>query len=118
MKLDAGRERAFHARDHEVEIVEGADRDLARRAGLRRIGIDVVELLEAGRIFQVAEQRQTVTPRRFLRLRGRGPGRDRKPRWRPAKAGRKRAGIGGSMQCSHTALAARKGRPAALIRCF
>ena len=51
-EADAGCERAFYARDHEVEIVVGADRDLARRAGLGRIGIDVVELPEAGGYFR------------------------------------------------------------------
>ena len=62
-----------------VEIVVGAERDLPRRAAFRRVGTDVVELLEAGRIFEVAEQRKAVPPDPFLRLRGIGPRRKRQP---------------------------------------
>ena len=52
-----------------IEIVERADRDLADDAALGRVRIDVVEVLEAGRIFDVAEQRQAVAPDRLGRLR-------------------------------------------------
>ena len=52
----------------------------ARGAALRRIGVDVVELLEAGGIFQVAEQRQAVLPCQ----RWRGPLRRRRGRARQA----------------------------------
>ena len=61
-EIDAEDERAFDSGDHHVEVVVGAERDLARRAALRRVRVDVVELLEAGRIFQVAEQRHAVPP--------------------------------------------------------
>ena len=80
-KPDAGGEGAFDAGDDDVQIVERADGNLPRRAAFRRGGVDVVELLEAFRIFQVAEQRQAVTPFlvwiAVLRLRGGNPGRQR-----------------------------------------
>jgi len=62
-EIDADGERAFHAIDHHVEVVVGAERDLPRRPAFGRIGVDVVELLEAGWIFQVAERRHAVPPR-------------------------------------------------------
>ena len=58
-QLGAHGEAALHARRDHVEIVEGAERDLSHRAALRRSRIDVVEMLEARRIFDVAEQRQS-----------------------------------------------------------
>ena len=45
-QIDAGGERAFDAGNHRVEIVERAVSDLPRGAGLRRRGVDVIELLE------------------------------------------------------------------------
>ena len=59
----------FYACDHHVEIVEGADRDLPHRAAFRRGGVDVVELLEAGGIFEIAEQRHRPWRQAGLRLR-------------------------------------------------
>ena len=38
---------------------------MPRDAALRRVRIDVVEMLEVGRIFHVAEQRQRMTPDRL-----------------------------------------------------
>ena len=38
----------------------------AHHTGLRRVGFDVIELLEVGGIFEIAEQRQCVPPRRFV----------------------------------------------------
>ena len=52
---NAAGDRAFDARNHGIEIVEGADSNLAHDAAFRRFGVDVFELLEAGRIFQVSE---------------------------------------------------------------
>ena len=67
---DAVRERALQPDHHDIEIVERADRDLAHGAALRCIRIDVVEALEVGGVFDVAEQRQRMPPRRFgLRVR-------------------------------------------------
>ena len=57
------RDRALHPGDDDVEAVEGAERDLPHRAGLRRGRVDVVEMLEAVGVFHVAEQRQSVPPR-------------------------------------------------------
>ena len=81
-------ERAFDAGDRAVEIVEGAERDLPRRAAFRRVGVDVVELLEAGRIFEVAEQRQAVPPDPFLRLRADRSKAEAAAAGRRARAGR------------------------------
>ena len=53
---------ALHAGDREIEIVEGAERDLPRDTALRRFRIHIIELREAGRIFEVPEQRQAVAP--------------------------------------------------------
>ena len=73
------RERAFDAGDHHVEIVETAERDLRCGAALRRVRVDVIEMLETGRIFQFAEFRHAVPPGRVcsLRLGGADPGRQR-----------------------------------------
>ena len=49
-----------------VEIVVGAECDFAHRATLRCADVDIVELLEPGWIFEIAEQRQTVTPALFV----------------------------------------------------
>ena len=65
-QLDAGGERPLHPGDDEIEIVEGADSALAHHAALRGVRIDVVEMLEVGRVFEVAEQRQAV-PENVLR---------------------------------------------------
>src|SRR5262249_9237624 len=43
--------------------------DLGERAALRRIGVDVVEMLERCRIFEVAERRHAVPLGAFLRPR-------------------------------------------------
>ena len=59
---DAGRHRTFHPPNHDIEIVERPDRHLAHQAAARRLRIDVVEMLEAGRVFQFAKQRQSVPP--------------------------------------------------------
>ena len=57
-------ESAFDQADDGIEIVEGAERDLPRRAAFRRFGVDVVETRKAGRIFQVAKRRRAVPPNR------------------------------------------------------
>ena len=66
-----------------VEVVERAERHQAYRPSFRRLRIDVVEMPEAGRISEVAEQRQTVPPLRIGALRAR---RCCRP-WRLAKQG-------------------------------
>ena len=45
-----------------VEVVEGAECDHAHGAALRRVRIDVVEMLEPRRILELPEQRQAVPP--------------------------------------------------------
>jgi hypothetical protein len=62
---DRAGDRALYACDSDIEIVKGANRDLPHRAALRRFRIDVVEPLEVGRIFDVAEERQAVPPHRL-----------------------------------------------------
>ena len=42
-----------------IKVVESAERHQAYRPTFRRLRIDVVKVPEAGRIFEVAEQRQT-----------------------------------------------------------
>ena len=59
---DSAGEIAFDAGHDHVEAVEGADGDLPRRAALRGVGVDVIELLESWRIFQVAVERSAVPP--------------------------------------------------------
>ena len=66
-QLNAGCERAFDAGNHKVEIIKRPDLDLTYGAALGRLRIDVVEALEAGRVLDLAEQRQRVPPRRFGR---------------------------------------------------
>jgi len=70
----AAGERSLQPLDHEVEVVEGAEFEQTHGAALRRIRIDVVEPLEAGRIFDIAVGRNGVPPfqpiRRCLRVRG------------------------------------------------
>ena len=56
-QLNAACERAFDAGNHKVEIIKRPDLDLTYGAALGRIRIDVVEALEAGRVFDFAEQR-------------------------------------------------------------
>ena len=58
-------ELAFDSRDNDVEIVKSTHGDLTCRSALRRIGIDVIEPLEVGGIFDIAEQRQRVAPGRL-----------------------------------------------------
>ena len=58
----AGRNRALQPRHHLIEIVEGAECVQAHAAAFGRTRIDVVEVLEAGRVFELAEQRQAVPP--------------------------------------------------------
>ena len=92
-EIDALDERAFDAGDRHIEVVEGTERDLARRAAFRRFRIDVVELLETGRIFQVAEQRYAVPPDQtccfFLRFGAARPSGQRKP----PRGGHKQSGL-------------------------
>ena len=64
-----------------VEVVESAGRHEAYRPSFRRLLIDVVKMPEVGRIFEVAEKRQTVPPLRLGALRARrrcGQGRSAK----------------------------------------
>src|SRR5262249_24968533 len=61
-EVDALNEGAFDAGDHRIEIVERAERDLRGRTRLWGARIDVVELLEACRIFQLTELREAVMP--------------------------------------------------------
>src|SRR5262249_2041628 len=64
-----GGEQAFEPGHHVVEVVEGAERHEAHRPAFRRPRIDVVEMLEARRILEVAVERHTMPPlrRRVLR---------------------------------------------------
>ncbi len=78
--VDPGRQRAFDASNHDIEIVVGSDRNLPHGAAFRCRGVDVVELLEAGGIFQVAKQGKPVPPELILRLRRIGSKQERKPR--------------------------------------
>ena len=78
-KIGAEHERTFDAVDHHVEVVVGAERDLPRHAALWRFGVDVVEFLETGRVFQIAERRYAVPPRGSGRVRGAYPGGQRQP---------------------------------------
>jgi len=54
--------RAFDPRDHQVEIVEGADRELTNAPALGSFRIDVVEMLEIRLVFEVAEEREAMSP--------------------------------------------------------
>jgi hypothetical protein len=53
-----------------VEAVERTQREHPRPSALRRLRIDVVKVLEPGRVFQVAEQRQAMPPLGLCRARG------------------------------------------------
>ena len=68
----ARRDRSLQPGDDLVEVVERAQRHQPHAAALRRARVDVVEMLEAGRIFELSEQRQAMLPveRLFLRARG------------------------------------------------
>src|SRR5262249_17419106 len=88
----AGGDRALQSGDDLVEIIECAERDQAHAAGLRRTRIDVVEMLEAVRIFELAEQREAVPPlaagRCLLRPCGRQQGQARRPeQWSERREG-------------------------------
>src|SRR6266404_1409285 len=69
--------RAIALEDEDVERIEGekvliegpGGSDLGERAALRRIGVDVVEMLESRRIFEVAERRDAVPFGALLRQR-------------------------------------------------
>ena len=50
----AAGDRSLQSKDHGVEIVEGTELEQSHDAAFRRIRIDVVESLEAGRIFDVS----------------------------------------------------------------
>src|SRR5262245_28903252 len=65
------REQAPDPGYRRVEVIESADRREAYRPTFRRLRIDVVKMPEAGRIFEIAEQRQTVPPLRLGVLRAR-----------------------------------------------
>ena len=58
-------EQALEPGNYLIEVVESAERHQAYRTTFRRLRIDVVEMPEAGRIFEIAEQRQTVPPLRL-----------------------------------------------------
>src|SRR5919108_136361 len=62
-EFNAGHEYTFDAGDGHVEVIVGAERNLAYRAPLWRLGVDVVEAGKAGWIFQLAERRYAVPPR-------------------------------------------------------
>src|SRR5205085_9521960 len=70
----SGGDGSFHARDDDIEIIERAEPAEADGSALRGIRIDVVELLEARRIFQFAEQREAVAPDLVIRTRRGGCG--------------------------------------------
>src|SRR5262249_9644841 len=72
-EVDALNESAFHSGNDRIEIVERAECDLPRRAGFRSARIDVVELFEARRIFQLTEFREAVAPDVLCPCRGGGP---------------------------------------------
>ena len=63
----AAGDRPLQALDHDVEVVEGSEFEQARDALLRRIRIDVIEALEAGRIFDIAKRRHGVPPGQSVR---------------------------------------------------
>ncbi len=67
--IQAGHDRALHAGHHHIEIVEGTERDHAHGAALRGVDVDVLEILEAWGILQLAEQREAVLPGALLSLR-------------------------------------------------
>src|SRR5262249_59119838 len=69
--------RAVALEDEDVERIEGEKvliedpvrSDLGERAALGRVGVDVVEMLERRRIFEIAERRDAVPLGTFLRPR-------------------------------------------------
>src|SRR5262249_40943879 len=65
------RDRSLQPGDDLVEVVERAQRHQAHAPTLGRARVDVVEMLEARRIFELSEQRQSMLPveRMFLRAR-------------------------------------------------
>ncbi len=65
--FDAHGDRALEAGHREIEVVEGAECNHADGAGLRRRRVDVVEMLEAFRVLERAEQRQPVAPLALIR---------------------------------------------------
>ena len=54
---DPRRRHAFD--DKGVEGIEGADRGEPHRPALRRVRVDVIEILEVGAVFEIAEQRHS-----------------------------------------------------------
>ncbi len=69
---DAGRLLALVG--NEIQAVESADRGEARGAALGRVGIHVIEMLEVGAVFRLADQRGGVP--RFVCLRACGQQKD------------------------------------------
>src|SRR5262249_15066788 len=65
---DARSDRAFHLSDHQIEIVKGTKAREAHRPALGGIRIDVIEILEVWRIFELAELRHSVPPNSLLSL--------------------------------------------------
>src|SRR5215210_4943558 len=65
-EVHAAGEVALHHRDHAIEIVEGAQTGQPHRPAFGRSRIDVVEMLEAGGVAQIAEQREAVSPALFF----------------------------------------------------
>ena len=63
----AASDRPLKSLHHHVEVVEGTEFEQPHDADLGRSRIDVIKMLEAGRIFDVAEGRQRVPPGRFAR---------------------------------------------------
>src|SRR5437763_17029228 len=59
-------ERPLHAGYDLVEIVERTKGNHPHGAELRRLGIDIVELAKAERIFELAKERQAMTPGGWL----------------------------------------------------
>ena len=58
----AGGDRPFEPGDDLVEIVERAHGHESHGACLRRLRVDVIEMLEVRRVFELAEQRQSMSP--------------------------------------------------------
>ncbi len=68
-QLEIDRDAALHAGDRDVEVVVGAEGGLPHDAALRGVRIDVVEMGEAGLVFHLAEQRESVPPLALVGLR-------------------------------------------------
>ena len=60
--IEAGCDVPLHPRHNKIEVIERAETAQAHTAALRCIRIDIVETLEAGGIFEIAEQREAVAP--------------------------------------------------------